>query len=75
MCILMEHSRIQEDLPDTPNPFVVPSKTNVKHKNKGDLIPTKSDDACECKNTFEPFLCVSFMILLWYLTRQVRDRN
>lgn len=69
----MEHSRIQEDLPDTPNPFVVSSKTIVKHENTG----IKRDDACDCKNrnTFEPYLCVSFMILLWYLTRQVRDRN
>ncbi len=69
----MEHnSRIQEDLPDVVNPFVVPATAPTTTK---DIIITEKGGDCRCEYKFEPYLCVSFLLLLWYLTRQMRNRN
>lgn len=68
----MDNSRIQEDLPDVSNPFVVSAKKQSVVKSADALVVEKK---CDCEYKFEPYLCVSFMILLWYLTRQMRDRN
>jgi hypothetical protein len=66
----MDNSRIQEDLPDVSNPFVVSAKKQTVVKS-ADVV----EKNCDCENKFEPYLYVSFMILLWYLTRKMRDRN